>query len=909
MFFEYLLIKIKDTTNFVKNNLFSVLLSFVFIFGVIWTGNVISVVTSRDILDPLTIKIEGLDDESLSSVKVLSKLSRAGNTVNLAPVPGHLDQWNNPAKTFIQKVMVGFQDGHLESFTFVSVSLGDKKFVYSRDGFLNDWKKMDITGEDLYLYDSKGNSGYSIYEAPSEIKSNPLNIPIASSIFSSINLNGSEKLIKQPLFYAIQMSFLSLAILLIVGTILMNTKKNKEDGIVVPYRFFVVCGLSISLTVFLLFIFNILVLIFYKPDTASILIEASKVYLVSTLPAFLPEPVERVQFVFSIFLSPFFLLVSYLFTKKYIIKVEEKNISHLYYILSLALPLVLFAFIFIGLSVSNFLYIKTSFSFNGIGKYLYTLLFFPLGAYLMFFCNWKKYIKYIKYFTYIFSGILVALIFTINIFPFNSSTDFFHLNPIFYPMAQVMVGKSMLVNLTGLYGLFPVFLKPILQSVGFSILSFTTIMGFLLASSYIFLFLFLKKQVKNIPILLIGFSSIIFYFLEKGTESTPYFQYFPVRILFPSLVLFLVSYYVGNKKKILYYLIHFVAAISILWNLDSGVIIFLSWILVLCYGEFYIRNIKKLIINMSRHIFVGLLVLGMCVTSFGIYTYFNSGYLPDLSLILQYQKMFLAGYFMIPMPFPHVWIVAGLVLLVGLFMSIRGWWDREKNRDKNFVIFFLSVMGFGLFIYYEGRSHDLTFYSPLFAVIALLTIQTDVLYNSYIANRKSYGYGILFLVIFFFLFSSPINLIYNSGKYYSWIENRIVGLVSRPETVVTRNVDFIKKHTIAGEDIIILSQNFYDGIFYGESGTRSALDLPSSTDVFFKQELSYLINSLECNKNYKVFVYPYSNYYFYDNDVNQVIKNNYKVIDRSEDDMALLINNSFDEKKCDSLLLKNKNYE
>ncbi len=907
MFSGYLISRIKETANFIKSNILVFLLSFIFIFMVIWMGNMISGVTSRDILDPLSIKIEGLDKESLLSVKVLSKLSRAGNTVNLAQVPGHQDEWNNPAKTFVQKIMIGFQKEQLEKMSIVSVVLGDKKFIYPKDKFLDEWKKLEINSEDLYLYDAKGKSDYIIYEGPAEIKSNPLNIPIARTIFSSINLNGSEKLIKQSMFGSIKLSFLALIMCIIVSMVLVCIKKTSnmqsDETKLNHRRFFLIYGMTLVLTIFLLFIFNILVLIFYKPDIAKILTEASKIYLISMLPAFLPKPVERVQFVFSILLSPFLLLTSYIFIKKFINKIAERNINRFYYIFSIVFPLAIFAITYAGLAVSDFLYVKNSISFNSAGKYLYSLLLFPLGVYFMLSCNLKKYEKYIKYFTYFFCGILIIITLLINIFPFSATTDFFHLNPIYYPISQVMVGKIMLVNLTGLYGLFPVFLKGVLHVIGSSVLSFTTVMGLLLASSYLFLFLFLKKVVKNKIILLIGFSTIIFYFLEKGTDIYPYFQYFPVRMLFPSLILLLVAYYASGKKKLLYYVIHLLAATSILWNLDSGLIVYFSWILTLLYGELYTQNKKIALVNAFKHIIVGLFALAICFVCFGLYTYFISGHLPDLSLVFQYQKMFLSGFFMIPMPFPHIWIVGGIVLLSGLFMAIRGWWDKEEKKSSNFIIFFLSVMGFGLFSYYEGRSHDMTFYSPLFSVIALLTIQSEVIYEYFITNRKSYGYGILFLMIFFFLFSSPINLIYNSGKYYSWVETRIVGILYRSETLVTKNVDFIKKHTVKGESVIILSQNFYDGIFYSESNTRSALDLPSSTDVFFKRELSYLVNFLKCNTDYKLFIYPRNNYFFYDNEVNKIIENKYKVVDKSMADMALLESNSSKNETCDINLI------
>lgn len=909
MFFNRLKEEFAEIFCLLKKYYLAVLLSSVFIFVVIWAGNMISVITSREILEPLTIKIEGLNETELSSVKVLATLSRAGNTINLTGVPGQSNEWNNPSQTFIKKIIFGFKNEHLDNFFQVAISLGEKNFVFTKEQFLAEWKKIDIKEEDLYssaspnLYDKQGNSDYLVFVAPDGVKAKPLNFPVVSRLFASINFSGSEKLIQKPLISSFKLFILAEIIALISFLILFFFRQKDsrdENDASLRKRKFIVFGSSIVAVFFLLFVFNLLLAHFYKPDLSQLLENASKIYRDVILPCFLPESVEKVQFVFSILLSPFLLLIFYKLLNRKVSKMNENLISRLYLILSVAFPLVLFAIAYIGLAVSNFIYINESYSFGGSGKYLYGLLLFPLGAYLILFLKTEKYNRIIKIPIYLFAGLLIIIISVSSIFGINSKifNNAGHFDPLLYPMAQVMSGKTILVNLTSLYGFSPVFLEGIFKLTGLGVLSFTTVMALLIGLCYLFIFIFLRRLIKNDIILLLGFSTVIFYFLERGTGDTPaiYFQYFPIRILFPCLILMLVSFYFKNKKKFLYYLITLAGALAILWNMDTGIIVFASWIITLCFYELFGTSKKIIIKNILFHLLVGLLMIGLVFFAYAVYSFLRTGLLPDFSLLGQYQNLFLSGAMAIPMPFPHIWVLAAIIFLVGLLVSIRGWQNKDNNF-KNISIFFLSVVGIGLFNYYQGRSHDHNFFYPLFSVLILLAVLADLVFNDIVVNKKLYGSGLLFLLVLFFLLSSPINLIYNGGKYYRWLESGLNSFFDKSEAAITRNVAFIKSHTQIGEGIVVLSEYGEEGMYYAESGTYSVLNLPATAAIIFKYEVDYAADFLRCNSDRKLFFYPFTSrekdarnkYYFYEEKIIEIINNDYAVADKSDDDMVLLI--------------------
>lgn len=904
--------KIKRFQNelftFFKKNILGIFLSLILIFFAVWLGNVISVVTSRQILDPLSIKVEGMDSKNLSSIRVLATLSRAGNTMNLTRVLiGNENEWNNPSQTFVKRVLLGLNSENLKYLSKISIKLGEKDFVYTKTKFLNDWKKVGSKNSDWYMSDLNGAPGYVVYEAPSDLKANPwnVNIPLVSGLLSSINFRGSEYLVVSPLIQSLKSFAIIIAVLLIIFFLVSFFCRRVQE---MPKRdsdFYRIEFISFSLTILAtagsVFLLCICIRYFYRPDTSKILLEATKIYLDKLLPAFMPKPVERMQFTLSVLLSPFLLLIFYKLFSKKINTIDKDLILRVYSFVSVAVVLSLFALTYIGLSVSNFVYVEKSFFYNGIGKYLYCLALFPAGLFVIFVYKKGKYDNLINNIFNIFSGVLLSTMFFISIIGVNKpNLDMLsivgHANPIFFPISQVVAGKTLLVNLTSQYGLYPIFLEPIFKRVGLSMLSLTSTMGILLSLSFLFIFLFLHRVIKNKLILFLGFSTIMFYFLDGSASPYPYFQYWPIRTLFPSILLFLSTFYFQSKNKLLYYTLFFVSAVAILWNFDSGIIVFFSWMLGLFYMEIFNTDIKIIIKNIFFHFICGLMSIGLVLSGYTLYSFLRSGQFPNMSLFFLYQKLFYDGFMMIAMPFPHIWILIMLIFLSGLLWSIRSWVAHNSNY-KIFSIFLLSILGIGLFSYYEGRSHDATLYTPLYLPLMLLSIIADNIFDVAVKNSKLYGHVLLFSFILFFILASPLSILNNSHRYFKSVKSGFDSFFPRTQTTLSNNVDFIKSNTSNGESVVMLTGPF-DGAYFGETHTRSVLDIPSFTEVFFKREADYIINFLKCNKKIKVFVYPFSKFYDqFGNDlvdirINQLIESNYSVVSESGDDMVMMMNNN-----------------
>ena len=243
-----------------------------------------------------------------------------------------------------------------------------------------------------------------------------------------------------------------------------------------------------------------------------------------------------------------------------------------------------------------------------------------------------------------------------------------HFNAVFHPVVQVYQGKTLLIDLLSQYGLYPHFLEPILKITGLTVLRFTVVMGALMALSLILIYRFLMGVTRNKIIGYLGFLSMIYYSYHFGRVISidPYFQYNPIRFLFPAASVYLVYKYFKTNSKKLYYCLFALFSIALLWNFDTGIVVFLGWILVILFQELFKLKFR----NIFRHLISGTIVFMAILSLFTVYLYIRSGQLPDYRAFLTHQNLFyLYGYGMMPMRMIHPWNMVILLYVIGLVIS------------------------------------------------------------------------------------------------------------------------------------------------------------------------------------------------------------------------------------------------
>jgi hypothetical protein len=132
---------------------------------------------------------------------------------------------------------------------------------------------------------------------------------------------------------------------------------------------------------------------------------------------------------------------------------------------------------------------------------------------------------------------------------------------------------------------------------------------------------------------------------------------------------------------------------------------------------------------------------------------------------------------------------------------------------------------------------------------------------------------------------SIVSIGYNSNQIQNITNDGIKSTGSPNHTDTWENINFINSLTVVGEKVYIYANN-YDGLYYGETRTVSAVNVPSYTEIFFTKDRNTIAEFLINNKETKVFVdisnRRFDSYYYNDTTINNILNENYTVKAKSK---------------------------
>ena len=601
-----------------------------------------------------------------------------------------------------------------------------------------------------------------------------------------------------------------------------------------------------------------LISLFYKPDIP-LMLERARTFLIPSLMNYCkPEPLEKFLFITGILLIPVFLFIYYLIFKRLLNNKEENLINNIWIFICLwtitALPLLVFKVLNASsLYVPPYSYFQLYIINSILDKNVSLLIFIPLIIILYIFLRIdyspnNNLVKVINSLLDIFCLLLIAYMATICVF--SIYTNDVHFDALFYSIVQLFKDVPLGVDgFTNTYGLYPYFLNIIFKIIGLSVLKCSIIFCILIALSFLLILFFLKNTVGNKLLVFLGFTSVIYLpNLSKRLFSIKLYalygqiphayQYVPLRYLFPCLLLFVSSLYIKNKNKYFYILSSIICALSLLWNFDTGVITTLSWMLLNFYSEFEQKDVNTVLKNILWHIIKISSVIIITALFFYLCVFIFYGRILNLSMLLKTLIIFSKiGFGLLPMPLLHPWNILALTYIVGIVISIRA--IIEKNITpwtKN--IFLVTIMGTGMLLYYQGRSHDYTFFGPSFYFFILLTLFLDKILF-FLKSNRNFLLEFLSILIASILSLSVILMIINIKDEFSILKNSIkdVQANSPMKTLVQMNSNFIKKHSNPSEKIIILSRD--SATYFSKIPNISAFN-PGISELYLKPDYARL---------------------------------------------------------------------
>lgn len=704
------------------------------------------------------------------------------------------------------------------------------------------------------------------------------------------------------------------------GTLLPNERKLFNDNLIssiVQWSFCIVC------TILLFGSLGFLITKIYQPDTTGIVQAALEKCIVTD---FKPEPVEALLYRLGLIVIPLSLLFFYyLSTKPFFAKLtKSKGLAYSLIVLAAAGIAFLGYYVFakenpyylesVGtlynerdrLTASNFdFFFKDTYLASHLGQYLLLWVTLLLVLYMLVVrflrgIGSKIYKVISSIALFIFAGVILLQIFNMMHFelPLNWENQY-DFNAVYYSVTQVNAGSQLLVDdFTNTYGLYPHFLQPLFSVFGLSVSNFTLVMSLLVVFTFLATLLFLYTTVQDKLLVLLGFGSCLYlpYLLNRLVMNfDSIFAIFPIRTTTVAVLLLTVSLFLIAEQKqkktfqsIVYYMGSVIMAFGIIWNFEFGLVSYLSWLAFLCYYDFYTTekkiNWKKILL----HVCVWLAILIIVFAFYGLIQVIQYGHFPDFRLLTSTLAVFGSmGFFMLPMPLFHPWMLLILIYMLGMTYAISRLFKKDIS-PKSAVIFLIAILGFGLFAYYQGRSHNWTFVISLFPGFIELTLLSDELLATYKRTNNHILVPLLYLclagllvsVVSIVAASSDINKLANHT-----VKKEMKPAYAKEKKYINNVNQFIDSCNISSDKVILLCSNKYQGLFMQNKKMRSAVN-PGILDLFYKSDATRYVTAI-ADSSYDVFL-GNNFYYNYLSDIRTVLVSEYQVVERLYDTTTVI---------------------
>jgi hypothetical protein len=304
----------------------------------------------------------------------------------------------------------------------------------------------------------------------------------------------------------------------------------------------------------------------------------------------------------------------------------------------------------------------------------------------------------------------------------------------------------------------------------------------------------------------------------------------------------------------------------------------MAFVMMLCYTEFAAADWKKICRSCLRHIGTGVGFLAAAFIIYAIYALCRSGALPDFSIMSNTESYDASiGAWMLPMTPVHPWNFVILVYCIGLTYAVQALFNKQALNAKAAFIFILSVMGIGLFSYFQGRSHNWNLFWVSTNAIILLTVFADMLIGKHKIKQLPIAFIPASVLIVATLGFSCADL-YRHQKRWSMLqtqrEDKKANLEEQRQ--IERNVLFIKELLPQTTDkIYINTSKKYQALYFTPLNKRSAYH-PAITHIFTYKQVRRFKDRMLCDSA-DVFLEPRSFYYPFLSGVNAAMGATYSV--------------------------------
>jgi hypothetical protein len=417
------------------------------------------------------------------------------------------------------------------------------------------------------------------------------------------------------------------------------------------------------------------------------------------------------------------------------------------------------------------------------------------------------------------------------IFPFNA---------VIFSAAEAYNGVYVSNDLPAQYGLYSLYLKPLYNVIGFSILKFTLSMTIIQLFCWVVLMYIINKLsyvfiIKSV--FLLGLLYLMGAWYQCMISWDPYYQYYPIRVVFPVVALLLFMRHTENPHhRFPLILLAATSGFGVLWNLDSGLV---TWLAILatfiCVNFITYVKTKKLVMQ-NVLVFLACSLVGFALSV--VFLSASNGKVISLTNIFTYQVDFYgAGFYMLPMPTTiHAWMVVAGIYVLGLVWGAFSCLSPTTTGRQGMICIFLSILGAGLFSYYQGRSQDFCLPAVAWPAWLLLLIMAD-----HLATRIQAGALPRILLVPTGLVMTialcwSVNLFACSDRFAAIAADAYRNWRARPQTEFSRAVAAVRSQAAqtGRRQLLILSQ--LQGEYYAETGLCYPFPGPSLVELLRRND-------------------------------------------------------------------------
>ncbi|MFI5297190.1 MAG: hypothetical protein ACHREM_03760 [Polyangiales bacterium] len=421
----------------------------------------------------------------------------------------------------------------------------------------------------------------------------------------------------------------------------------------------------------------------------------------------------------------------------------------------------------------------------------------------------------------------------------------YHFGAVLYPISQSVAGRVPLVDFPTQYGFFGEILAPVFRLCGLSVLSVTLLMVALQSASTWALLLSASRIVQS-RVLLVSFGAALLYVPQNAPavlgSQDPYFQYWPIRTIFPALALGAVLRWSRAPTVLHACLMALICGVGMVWNADSGVAVLGAWLgYLFLHGVAAWRHDEARFWLSVRTFALSVAIVATIGGLFFLYLSAAAHQWIDVRGTLTYSRVFyLAGFNMMPMPTtPHLWQVVAALYIAAFCLGLRALRATPCAHGTD-PMFFTSMMGIGLFAYYQGRSHDLVLGAVLWPALLVAYWLVDRLWERVRAGQVSMlaaspafvmsaGFGLMCLVGVIAMLPASVG--------------QLRANLRAPASIITENIAFIRASVGADRECAILAN--HQAVYFAETGLASALQGPDISELVLRAQLDQLNRQLD----------------------------------------------------------------